>query len=257
MTKKTIAEENVKTVGTQVNLQPNLFDMPQKTLGEDISTDAEKMIAKFRIVNLYKRYVNGALQGLVEPGFKLGTFFYFRNQDKTDAEQAVRFLQAKAAAGDKDAQHRLGICFMRIEKIRLAAEWLDKAGSQGSADALYYSGKCHERLGEKNLARQAYHQVAVQGSYHGFQELIRLDNLNKQKFWPIMEGAYRNDLYAQYKLGNEYISLSNSTAGTQEKKDLLNFGLKWLKEAAIQGHEDARELYNNSVREHQMALEDL
>ena len=243
-------EEEATTTKKQENTQPNLFEsILSGILGPEISSNAEKVIAHFGIPDFFHKHVPGALKGIAKDALAIGTFFYIRNQDRNDAREAVKYLLDVAKAGDQDAQLRLGTSYMRLDQFTQALEWLEKAGEQNNTTALHLAAKCNEFLGRTGEARVCYHKLGQLGNRFGYLGLIDLDRLNKDTFNTILCRAYLNELNAEFRVGVEYMKLQRLAQDKNEQRNLRDFGLFWLKTAAMQGHEEARNLYNKYTQE--------
>jgi TPR repeat protein len=207
------------------------------------------MLVKFEIPQLFAAAANGALHGVAEAAFELGTFFYFRNRDADDAKQATRWLTAMARKGSVVAQTRLGASYIRLRDFATARDWLLPAARQNNAKALILLGRCYEELDYKTGARLAYNRYAELGYDRGRRELLRLDGLGSKDFGSLLRQVYANDIEAQYRLGTAYLELSRAAKTLPDQEGLRQFGLKWLRTAATQGHEAARSLYNEKAQQ--------
>jgi hypothetical protein len=253
---KTVVKDKQETVSTQTQQtvltiktapEPQIKTDQQGLLPAAVSSSVSKAMTQYQIPAFFERAVQGTLGGSTESALELGTFFYLRNRDLQDSILALPLLTPEAQKGDKDAQLRLGISLMRLNKVSAAAAWLEKAGHNGNKKALLVAGKCYEHLGKPGQARLVYHRLSELGEKYGYLETLHLDNLDRKKFTSLMRKAYEGDALAQYQLGAEYIKISHVNNDSNEQHDLHNFGLKWLKAAATRGHEPARLLYNQEL----------
>ena len=66
-----------------------------------------------------------------------------------DAKKLFQEIKVKAEAGDKDAQHNLGVMYERGEGVQQnrkeAVKWYRKAAEQGLAEAQYNLGVTHQK----------------------------------------------------------------------------------------------------------------
>ena len=217
-------------------------------LSPAISTAAAKLISQFGIPAFFAADAQGALAGVCEAAFRLGTFFYFRNNGPQDARQAIRWLTPMGKKDSVPAQTRLGACYIRLHDFATAATWLLPAARQNQPKALILLGRCYEELGNKTGARLAYNRYAELGYDRGRRELQRLDELNSKGYGPLLRQVYAGDIQSCYELGRVYLELSRTAATLQEQEGRRKFGLRLLHQAATQGHEAARLLYNQEAQ---------
>ena len=217
-------------------------------LSPAISTAAAKLLSQYAIPPFFTADVHGALADVCEAAFRLGTFFYFRNNGPQDARQAIRWLTPMGKKDSVTAQTRLGACYIRLNDFATAAAWLLPAARHNTPKALVLLGRCYEELGNKTSARLAYNRYAELGYDRGRRELQRMDGLAAKNLGPLLRQIYAGDSQSRYELGQAYLELSRAAENLQEQEGRRKFGLRLLHQAATQGHETARLLYNQEAQ---------
>lgn len=149
----------------------------------------------------------------------LGDLYYYGSLPTNYSEARKWYLMA-AEKGDPDAQTSLGTMYHNgkgvVCDLSEAMKWYRKAANQGHEYAQLDLGLCYT---DKRL-----------GSQVNYQEAFRYFKMAAQKGLP----------QAQYMLGSCYVY------GTGTERNAAE-GKRWLKKAADQGNEDAKQLLDMQI----------
>lgn len=169
------------------------------------------------------------------------------------AEQAT-YEQTLAAAeqGNADAQNALGVLYysgqLGENKAYKAIMWHKKAAASGYGESYLALARMKYEDGNLKEARALGKQAVAHGSTDArdFLSVIPKDKTEEPKnaeeaFRLYKKQAKEGDRDAQYELANIYLNMGN------EKE-----GVKWMEEAAAQGHPAAEYLLNKNQNYHEV-----
>ena len=198
----------------------------------------------------------GAVDGMVEAQFALGSMYYFGWSIAENNQQAAYWYRKAAEQGHADAQSNLGGMYYEgkgvAQDYSTAAYWFRKAAEQGNAGAQYNLGIMYRNgygvSQDYSTAAYWYRKAAEQG-FAGAQ--YNLGNMYQNgegvsqdystaAYW-YRKAAEQGFVVAQYNLGIMYyngygVSQDYSTAAY------------WFRKAAEQGYADAQ--YNLGIMYH-------
>ena len=164
--------------------------------------------------------------------------------DAKDYESAAKHFKSAAEHGNAEAQYKLGECYADGNGVEASAseavKWYCKAAEQGHAEAQYNLGGWYDGLLVINSefcenedveeALKQYHKAAEQGHHEAKMRIKYHDLL----------AAEQGDAEAQYRAGCNFLE--------SQSFDLSDMAADYLRKAAEQGHEKAKEKLNELER---------
>ena len=166
--------------------------------------------------------------------------------DAKEYETAAKHFKSAAEHGNAEAQFKLGDCYAIGNGVEASAaeaeKWYRKAAEQGHTEAQYqlgswYDGRlvinnelCENENEDVEEALKWYHKAAEQGHRDAKMRIKQHDLL----------AAEKGDAEAQYRVGCYYLEPHAS--------DLRDMAVDYLRKAAEQEHEKAKEKLNELER---------
>ena len=181
-------------------------------------------------------YLKAAQQGHAFSQTNLANVYYWGQSEshpfKQSFEKAAFWFKKSAASGDNYAQQTLGFMYMDGElegssdedSLKQAKKWLKKSSEQGNLVAQFNLGLLYEdkeRLNQPELAKHWYRKAAVQ----------------KNALSVTSDKARDVALSATFRYG--LLCVASSSSSSSNAKEIKK-GMKWLKKAAKNGHQNAK-----------------
>jgi TPR repeat protein len=204
----------------------------------------------YEAFNLYKR---AADQGLAYAQNKLGDSYYNGTGcDKNNTEAFAWYTKA-ADKGIVEAKYGLGNIFYEAQLYNDAVKWYSEAADQGLASAQCALGDCYYygRGGRKSYTWAAicYEAAAQQSNQY---ESTRLRMMYSDGFYNDNGTSYRNkDLATEMLIEAAYLGYPEGQyrlALIFADAQMIDAEIRWLEQAASQGHAEAQRVLNRMQR---------
>jgi TPR repeat protein len=200
---------------------------------QDIAVDAMAAYSAGDYERAVRLFTQAAEQGEVNSQRNLGLMYMQGKEAPQDYDKAAYWLRKAAEQGNADAQYRLSSLYNDglgvPEDIEQALYWIRKAAAQGHAESQNVLQSYNE-----NVARDEAIKICTEG-------VAAFEAKNYARAFELFsQAAEMGQADAQCNLGMLYI-----TEGTGIKHDDEK-AVYWLRKAAVQGNEEARQLLRDN-----------